>query len=106
MRYTYVLFLGTLMAGAAAWAGETMRCGNVLIQPGESLGFVLDQCGPPQLRSTVTDPVWARGLLGTYVAGISGYEIWRYDRGAGQFPANLVFREGKLRRIEFESRPR
>lgn len=104
MRHPTTLLLAALLLGAAPLASaQTMRCGNVLIREGQTLGYVFEKCGPPQFSTSIIDPVWARGLHGgTYVVGISGYEVWRYDRGWGKFPANLTFREGKLRRIEFE----
>jgi hypothetical protein len=79
-----------------------LRCDGKLINPGVSAAYVLYQCGEPQLAYAATGPV--RGAVPggfTRQAGTYLSEIWVYERGLGRFPAELHFRDGVLRRIEY-----
>lgn len=90
-----------LVATAASAMGP-LRCKGKLIDPGVSMAYVLQKCGPPVYRIIETGPVRSRlvtgfaGLSGTYVS-----EEWVYERGFGRFPAVLIFGHGTLKRIEY-----
>jgi hypothetical protein len=46
-------------------------------------------------------PVRVRRANGSSgIVGVTQIEHWTYDRGAGQFPALLMFEEGKLKSVE------
>jgi hypothetical protein len=88
----------SLPAGA-----DTMRCGSSLIAEGATQGEVLQKCGEPDSRAEIAEPVYARRPNGTtYVVGSTAQQIWRYQRRSGQFPANLTFEGGVLKKLEFE----
>jgi len=88
---------------AAPSRAETLRCGNVLIQPGDNASYVRAQCGEPSAREQITEPVFARRRNGTtYQVGTTTREIWRYERRHGQFPALLTFEGGELKKLEYD----
>lgn len=82
---------------------DTLRCGSVLVQPGDMASYVLAKCGAPESKSEIHEPIMARRANGTtYRVGTTTQEIWRYARRAGQFPAVLTFEGGVLKKLEFE----
>lgn len=92
-----------LFPGAPARAAEidSWRCSNVLISRGDAPAEVLDKCGEPSARETVTEPVYARNANGgTRQIGVVEREIWTYDR-SNRIPVRLTFEEGKITRIEY-----
>ena len=95
----FAVALGVALPAAA----DTMRCGSSLIAEGATQGEVLQKCGEPDSRSETSEPVYARRRNGTtYVVGTTTQQIWRYQRRSGEFPANLVFENGVLKKLEFE----
>jgi hypothetical protein len=92
--------VGALL-GFAAYADDTLRCGNALITVGMVRAQVQDRCGEPKDKSVSDIPIRARRPAGTSaVVGAVHVERWTYDRGYGQFPALLTFENGKLKSIE------
>jgi hypothetical protein len=92
-----------LLVSAAARAAEvdSWRCSNVLISRGNASAEVLDKCGEPSARETVTEPVYARNANGsTRQIGVVERELWTYDR-SNRIPVRLTFEEGKITRIEY-----
>ena len=84
-------------------AADTMRCGSSLIAEGATQGEVLQKCGEPDSRAEISEPIRARRQNGsTYIVGTTTQQIWRYQRRSGQFPANLTFESGVLKKLEFE----
>jgi len=84
-------------------AADTMRCGSSLISEGATQGEVLQKCGEPDSRAQISEPIYATRPNGTtYVVGTTSQEVWRYQRRSGQFPANLTFEGGVLKKLEFE----
>ena len=84
---------------------ETLTCGTVLIQPGDSADYALEKCGEPISRTPVNEPVWARDSSGNlYQAGSTQSELWRYKLGEGQFPAILRITNGVVAAIRFEKK--
>jgi hypothetical protein len=98
------LTIGFILAVAASAAhADTLRCGSKLIMEGDPAGKVLERCGEPQNKQVITEPVRAATALGgTNVVGTYTYEIWRYTRGAGKFPALLRIEGGVVKKLEFE----
>ena len=45
------------LAAAQATLAETLRCGSVLIQPGDDAWYVLEKCGEPSAWTAVVVPV-------------------------------------------------
>jgi hypothetical protein len=87
-------------SGAAA---DTLRCRSKLVETGATASEVLASCGAPDSKEFRTEPVHARTAAGgTRIIGTAQKEIWRYERGRGQFPAILTFEEGVLKKLEFE----
>jgi hypothetical protein len=73
----------------------------VLISRGDASTDVLDKCGEPNARETVTEPVYARNANGgTRQIGVVERELWTYDR-SNRIPVRLTFEEGKITRIEY-----
>ena len=84
-------------------AADSMRCGSSLISEGATAGEVLQKCGEPDSHTQISEPIYARRPNGTtYIVGTTTQEIWRYQRRSGQFPANLTFEGGVLKKLEFE----
>jgi hypothetical protein len=79
---------------------DTWRCSNTVIARNDSIDKVLDRCGEPNARETVTEPVYARNVNGgTRQIGVVERELWTYDR-SNRIPVRLTFEEGKITRIE------
>jgi hypothetical protein len=86
----------------AALGQDTMRCDRVLIRVGMIAAEVAAKCGEPKSKRVEEIPVRARNALGAVnVVGVAKIETWLYDRGYGQFPAELKFEEGKLKSVEY-----
>ena len=82
--------------------GQTLRCGAVLIQPGDDARYVLEKCGEPASGPMLSDPAFAEGI-NVYHIGLVRADRWRYHRGPGLFPAVLTIADdGRVQDIEFE----
>jgi hypothetical protein len=92
-----------LAAAIPAAHADTLRCGSKLIQEGDPAGKVLERCGEPHNKQVVTEPVRASNAFGGMsTVGTYTYEIWRYSRGAGKFPALLRIEGGVVKKLEYE----
>ena len=83
-------------------SANDLRCGSVLIEPGDEVGYVLEHCGEP--NSSLPIP---RSVSGPAPASYSGAFFrgnrWRYHRGPGKFPAILVIGDdGRVDSIHFD----
>jgi hypothetical protein len=97
--------IALLLAGAVPVAqADTLRCGNKLIQEGDTAGKVLERCGEPQNKQVITTPVRAVNASGySFETGATAtVEIWRYGRGSGKFPALVTIEGGVIKKIEYE----
>ena len=84
-----------------AAAVDVLRCGNALVRAGMTAGEVTARCGEPSAKEVIPVPVQVRRPNGTVeVVGTTYTELWTYERGSGQFPAQLTFEEGSLKGIE------
>ena len=100
---TLAVFVVCLLGTSSAVRGDdVMRCNQVLIKVGMIAGEVVAKCGEPMSKSVEEVPIRARNPNGAVnVIGMAKIETWVYDRGYGQFPAELKFEEGKLKSIEY-----
>jgi hypothetical protein len=91
-----------LLCNAAQGDSNTLRCGNKLIELGDSADTVRKICGEP--GSVEYDSKTFRGggsLGGICFHGTVPIERWTYQRGATRFTAILTLADGKLVRISF-----
>jgi hypothetical protein len=89
-------------AAAQAALSETLRCGSVLIQPGDDARYVLEQCGEPTSRTAVA--TLGRGINGdVFQMGVVRADRWLFHRNFGQFSAIVsIGDDGRVSAIEFE----
>jgi hypothetical protein len=103
-HWTYAAALLPLLfqaAPARAAEVDSWRCSNVLISRGDTPDHVLDKCGQPSGRETISEPMFARNANGSMrQIGVVESELWTYERSA-RIPVRLTFQEGKLTRIEY-----
>ena len=92
------------LAPVKATLAETLRCGSVLIQPGDDARYVLEKCGEPISRTAILMPESARSMFGNvYQTGITRSDRWLYQRNPGQFHVVLTIGDdGRVAAIEFE----
>jgi hypothetical protein len=85
-----------------AGADDSLRCRNGrLVNVGMPAAEVTAKCGEPQSRMVEEVPIRARLPNGNVVqTGWTSGERWIYQRGPGQFDAQLTFEDGKLVRID------
>jgi hypothetical protein len=105
-------FYGALIAAVSVFAlqshaDDTMRCRNGrLINTGMTAAEITARCGEPRSRAVEEIPVRARLPNGAVVqTGTTRSERWIYDRGQGQFDAQLTFEDDKLVRIDMLTEP-
>ena len=91
-----------------ARAEHTIRCRtNKLVNVGMRDAEVIGLCGEPQSRTVEEHPVLRRNARNNTVAPTGEFtrtERWIYDRGQGQFDAQLTFEKGELVRIDLLTR--
>ena len=93
-----------LEAPARAAEVPNWRCSNVLISRGDAPDRVLDKCGEPSGRETVTEPMYARNANGSMrQIGTVERVRWTY-RASNRIPVQVTFEEGKVSRIEYLDR--
>ena len=97
MKRLVLLLLIFAMSGVAQGTDTTLRCKGKLIRAGMTADEVLRHCGEPDTKTIEQRPVFSRNRqTGTYEV-----EIWRYDRGTGQWPADLEVEAGELKSIVY-----
>ncbi|MDH4108774.1 MAG: DUF2845 domain-containing protein [Gammaproteobacteria bacterium] len=92
-----LVLMALVLAAAAAHGDETLRCGSKIVRLGMSIEEVRGYCGEPSSARVEEQDVRAGGRL----VGKTEIHIWRYDRAAGQMPADLVFDQDKLKSITY-----
>jgi len=85
-----------------AYADDTTRCRTGrIVRVGMVDAEIVARCGEPKSRTGEDVPVRVRTAAGgTAVIGTTRVERWIYERGQGQFDAQLTFEDGKLVDIE------
>jgi len=106
-RALFVLGTALTLAGLTRpAAAEPLRCGSVVIDVGAQAAYVLAKCGEPASKTTVTEPVQARGVKGgVYQTGTTQAEIWRYKFASLQHPVILKIADGVVQSIDTEESP-
>jgi len=113
MSRKWIMHMRSLITLALACAGfvaaqaasaETLRCGSVLIQPGDDARYVLEKCGEPTAWTEFTMPAMAHSVYGdVFQTGVTRADRWLYRRNFGQFRAVLTIGDdGRVQAIEFE----
>jgi Protein of unknown function (DUF2845) len=86
-------------------AADTLRCGSVLIRPGDDAFYVLEKCVEPAATISMTHFLWQGVDSNLYPLGFVQLQRWRITRDPGQFPAVLTIgADGRVETIEFERR--
>ena len=92
-----------LLAAQIVW-GDAMRCGDRLIQVGESMAGVKATCGSPTdvQHSTVVSATTTG--IGAGTRSTTGAEIpvetWTYNRGPDQLMVSIRFMDGRVVSID------
>jgi len=101
------MMLGLACVGFAAMqpaAADTLRCGSVLIQPGDDALYVLEKCGEARSLAAIVQPALVSGVDGS-VYQIGWPSQWLVTREPGQFRAVLTIgADGRVETIAFERR--
>lgn len=92
-----------LIAARYAWA-DTMRCGNGLVEVGDSMATVKALCGSPAtvqqgVKVSATTVGGDHGSPSQTVGGAVPVETWTYNRGPNQLLVNIRFVNGQVVRI-------
>ena len=74
-------------------AGDGFRCGTRLVRTGDTKLDVMEKCGPPVFKETVSG------------ANEALVEQWHYRPDTGSFPRILTFTGGRLVDIEAIAKP-
>lgn len=89
---TLVLLVAALLPALSAHAANSMRCNSRLIRPGDTSGYVLEQCGEPVSRAYI--------LMDTEKHSSSvtrrTQEEWVYNLGPRKFMRVLRFKGNRL----------
>ncbi len=88
MRYMSILLLFAVisLSVAVCFADDAMTCGTNIVSVGDSKPSILEKCGPPYMKESLTD-------TGTM-------ERWTYNFGSGSFLKILTFDGDTLDSIE------
>ena len=88
------LGLGLAFGGLPAEAASGFSCNGRLVSVGDRSFDVLQRCGEPDYREVISSQI------GPGVGVIPHEEVWHYNFGPQRHVRVLLFREGRLRRIE------
>jgi hypothetical protein len=95
----------TGMTLARSADADTLRCGQVLIRPGDDALYVLEKCLEPTAALAMTQPGWLGVNSNIYPLAFGQLQRWRITRGPGKFPALLTIgADGRVDTIEFGRR--
>ncbi len=89
-----VALLLLLLGPALLEAQASLRCGNAIVQRGESTFDLLAVCGDPDLRETIRVGLLPDGRT------MPGVERWTYNRGPQQLVRIVEISEGRIQRID------
>jgi len=95
----WIITLAAVCAGLGSMrpaAADPLRCGSVLIEPGDSAAFVLENC---------IKPAQSEGSPIPQQINVPQLQRWRIVREPGQFRAVVVIgADGRVEDIEFDRR--
>jgi Protein of unknown function (DUF2845) len=104
-------FVAVLAHGQAFADTRSFRCGNDLVNVGDSKTSALLKCGQPVAKDAFCKPVVNQPGGGTgkrspvvVNAGCEAVDEWTYNPGYGQFMTTLRFESGKLVSISYGDR--
>ena len=96
-RSALLALLIPLVFSPVSAGADTMRCGDNIIQRGQTFFEVLERCGKPDLEYD-----WDH----RYVPGVeANVTEWVYELGSNKFRRVLRFEEGRLRKVELRPKP-
>ena len=82
--------------------GESMRCGQFIVDETTPIAELLAKCGEPTSKTVGSEDVFARnrdtGL--TYKVGTKITERWLYQRSNRALPMTVTIVDGELVRLE------
>jgi hypothetical protein len=81
---------------AAAFQNAGLRCGNRLVDVGESIDEVFERCGEPSFRDFSSEYVSFDTAPGVTITKEIPIETWTYNHGPSEFVRYLKFRSGRL----------
>lgn len=84
---------GIILLSAPMMTASALRCGNYIIQEGDSKFRVLKACGKPAYMS----PEPNRAPYAVF-----GNDTWMYNRGPGGFTTLIRFMDGEIKQIKQE----
>lgn len=88
-------------AFTSAFADESMRCGNALVDKTATVAELLAKCGEPTSKESKTEDVRApTGRGGMALIGTTTIERWTYAPSNRQFPRVVTIVDGKIKSIE------
>ena len=88
------------MTAVSAFPEDTLRCGSKIVRTGMTMAEVKQYCGNP--TSTAIEEQDVRS--GPRVVGTTEIHTWTYRRSSGQRTAVLMFDQGELKSITYESK--
>ena len=95
-RGTYSLIAIIACVSPVSYA-DAMRCGDSIVQRGQTFFEVLERCGKPDLEYD-----WDH----RYVPGVEAKVTeWVYELGTNKFRRVLRVEEGRLRKVELRPKP-
>ena len=95
---------GAGIALAQSAPADTLRCGSVLIRPGDDALYVLEKCGEARSLATIVQPTLVNGVGNVYQIGMAQSQ-WLIAREPGQFRAVLTIgADGRVETIAFDRR--
>lgn len=101
MQQKLILIIGILGCAGAAQSGETMRCGQWVVDASTTVSELVNKCGEPSSKKISEEDIRARVAGGgTRKVGTTVKEEWTYDRGRQSLPMMVTIVDGKIRSIE------
>jgi Protein of unknown function (DUF2845) len=89
---------GLLMMATLGHA-DSLRCEGKLIATGDSKGSVEQKCGAPASQDSYCKPSAQPASKTDQTSACTWVDIWRYNRGQGQFSVEVEFQQGVITAI-------
>lgn len=105
MKFRY-FFIITLIALLASIPAQAMRCQQKLVYEGDTRYDVKQKCGEPLDKMIIEETVPIYNPFG-YVVGrrIERQEVWIYQRSSVEFRYEVVFEDGRVKKINAKRAP-
>lgn len=97
----FLISTAAISCTTLAFASDSLRCGGLLVQEGDSKARVTQICGAPQTQDSFCKPVklqqnQLRNADSHYAPSCERIETWTYDQGYGKLQVTLEFKEGQV----------